>query len=745
MQLRPGELTVDKLDMIEDTKGNTGDLGRLIVTNLRIIWHSLSLPRINLSIGYNTFITVNTKILHTVHDVYIQALHILTSFRNSRYEFIFTNHDTKSTRHYTSVIGVHRAYVSSKIYREIKLRSGIIRENRLVLLPQEKVHSSVKDVWNLSIEQGNIGTFIITNIRLVWYADVNYQFNVSIPYLTIGNSLIIRIIRNEGSPYISKLRICFSCFRVNPSPSSNLDTRNFPYLKERLGEHFNSNNGYNYLSPNQFHVLNNDVPDLTYNSYANTIGSCPRASFSGSDGKASRAYRKASQVLSRPVFRGLSPPQVINCNYDREIHRNALIESVDKYFYQRFSLSTIQFPNTINFTLMFLTSSHITLHPPHTLIPQTTTTTLATFLLSGLPLPPVHIHDWILLSNLVNFELIESSLHPIFSNSQFGFRKFPSSPEWQIMSGAHTLVPTHHFLGIILDSGLTGRLHLESTAIKAKKILEVLSAIRSTWWGAHPPINALFAEAKKPPLHFRFQFLAAKYFTKILSVIDHPTAVSLFRLADASNDASLSSYLSAHFPTPLLFKESSTVFYNDGSKIDNNHYVGSAVYSPQLQSYARLATSRGSWCYFRVLYSDYFSSLKITIRTSKFGPTLVILSTEASGGYILGFRVNPLQQLHITYKEISILRSEFEKFPIFGVEYTFEHQAPVQEEISVEHFTEIQDNQAEISNIFGYYFSERETSQRKPNYSIHLGLATEEPREGSTLQNLWELVPSSVN
>ncbi|XP_071650422.1 BBSome complex member BBS5 isoform X3 [Temnothorax longispinosus] len=319
MQLRPGELTVDKLDMIEDTKGNAGDLGRLIVTNLRVIWHSLSLPRINLSIGYNTFIAVNTKILHTIHGAYVQALHVLTSFRNCRYEFIFTNHDAKSTRHYTSVIGVYRAYVSSKIYREIKLRSGIIRENRLVLLPQEKVHSSVQDVWNLSIEQGNIGTFITTNIRLVWYADVNHQFNVSIPYLTIGN---------------------------------------------------------------------------------------------------------------------------------------------------------------------------------------------------------------------------------------------------------------------------------------------------------------------------------------------------------------------------------------------------------------------------------------ITIRTSKFGPTLVILSTEASGGYVLGFRVNPLQQLHITHKEVSILRSEFEKFPIFGVEYTFEHQAPSQEEINVEHFTEIQDNQAEISNVFGYYFSEGETGQRKPNFSIHLGLAAEEPREGSTLQSLWELVPS---
>lgn len=77
---------------------------------------------------------------------------------------------------------------------------------------------------------------------------------------------------------------------------------------------------------------------------------------------------------------------------------------------------------------------------------------------------------------------------------------------------------------------------------------------------------------------------------------------------------------------------------------------------------------------FGKFYSLYLNLLQITIRTSKFGPTLVILSTEASGGYVLGFRINPLQQLHIIHKEISILLSEFRKFPIFGVEYTFEHQ-----------------------------------------------------------------------
>jgi Bardet-Biedl syndrome 5 protein len=81
MKTRAGEVLIDCLDSIEDTKGNNGDRGedktinktlnkylkvyhlqcsslvlimhihssgRLLVTNLRIIWHSLALPRVNL-------------------------------------------------------------------------------------------------------------------------------------------------------------------------------------------------------------------------------------------------------------------------------------------------------------------------------------------------------------------------------------------------------------------------------------------------------------------------------------------------------------------------------------------------------------------------------------------------------------------------------------------------------------------------------------------------------------------------
>ena len=48
MKMRPGEILIDKLDSIEDTKGNSGDRGRLLVTNLRVIWHSLTMQRVSL-------------------------------------------------------------------------------------------------------------------------------------------------------------------------------------------------------------------------------------------------------------------------------------------------------------------------------------------------------------------------------------------------------------------------------------------------------------------------------------------------------------------------------------------------------------------------------------------------------------------------------------------------------------------------------------------------------------------------
>merc|ERR1712137_1357334 len=51
------------------------------------------------------------------------------------------------------------------------------------MLPHEQVYEKICGIWNLSSDQGNLGTFIITNVRVVWFAVLAETFNVSIPYL----------------------------------------------------------------------------------------------------------------------------------------------------------------------------------------------------------------------------------------------------------------------------------------------------------------------------------------------------------------------------------------------------------------------------------------------------------------------------------------------------------------------------------------------------------------------------------
>ena len=73
------------------------------------------------------------------------------------------------------------------MYRELKLRAAIIREKQLILLPEEQVYSKIDGVWNLSSDQGNLGTFFITNVRLVWHANLAENFNFTIPYLQMAS------------------------------------------------------------------------------------------------------------------------------------------------------------------------------------------------------------------------------------------------------------------------------------------------------------------------------------------------------------------------------------------------------------------------------------------------------------------------------------------------------------------------------------------------------------------------------
>jgi Bardet-Biedl syndrome 5 protein len=70
----------------------------------------------------------------------------------------------------------------------MKLRGSIVKENELILLPQEQIFAKINGVWNLSSEQGNLGSFFLTNVRIVWHANLASNFNVSLPYMQIVSS-----------------------------------------------------------------------------------------------------------------------------------------------------------------------------------------------------------------------------------------------------------------------------------------------------------------------------------------------------------------------------------------------------------------------------------------------------------------------------------------------------------------------------------------------------------------------------
>lgn len=217
-QLKPrrGEEEIDSINSVEDTKGNNGEKGALSVTNLRLIWVCRKTPKTNLSIGFNCVVSITIRTTHSQIRGNTQGMYVMTKFNNSRFEFIFTSLVKNSPRLFTTVQAVYRSYETTKLYRDLKLRGAIIKDSSLIMLPDEDVYNKVDGVWNLSSDQGNIGAFFVTNVRLVWHATLAENFNVSVPYLQIkgikvrdskfGHALVIETTPSSGG-YILGFRV----------------------------------------------------------------------------------------------------------------------------------------------------------------------------------------------------------------------------------------------------------------------------------------------------------------------------------------------------------------------------------------------------------------------------------------------------------------------------------------------------------------------------------------------------------
>ncbi|TKR76937.1 hypothetical protein L596_017999 [Steinernema carpocapsae] len=191
LKLCPGEVLVEQIDNVEDTKGSNGDQGTLRITNLRVIWFASAMPRINLSIGYNTVNGGTTKMYTSKVRGPAESLYLMAKNQTSRFEFIFTCQNPNDSRFFSAALRMHRAYETSKMFRDLKMRGSVVtQDEQLKLLPGETLAERAEGVWNLSSETGNLGVLLLSNIRAVWFASLNSHYNVSIPYLQLASCRI---------------------------------------------------------------------------------------------------------------------------------------------------------------------------------------------------------------------------------------------------------------------------------------------------------------------------------------------------------------------------------------------------------------------------------------------------------------------------------------------------------------------------------------------------------------------------
>jgi hypothetical protein len=109
LELRRGEVIIDSLEPVEDTKGNNGESGVLQVTNLRMIWMATSNFKTNLSVGYGAVVNIHIRTAQSRLKGNCEALFVLTKYNGSRFEFIFTNLVRESPRLFTTVQAVFRS------------------------------------------------------------------------------------------------------------------------------------------------------------------------------------------------------------------------------------------------------------------------------------------------------------------------------------------------------------------------------------------------------------------------------------------------------------------------------------------------------------------------------------------------------------------------------------------------------------------------------------------------------------
>lgn len=185
LNLIKGEVTVDTLTNIEDIKGGNGDIGPMIFTNLRILWYCQTNIKINLSIGYDCILSSDIKTAESKLGGQMKALYLKSKFNGNRFEFVFNALGDFSPKMFTSFHQIYKAYDSTRLYRDLKMKGFLTQDKNIIVLQNETILQKVNNVHIVNNDQTVNGIFLSTNIRFVWYSSVIDNFNVSLPFIHI--------------------------------------------------------------------------------------------------------------------------------------------------------------------------------------------------------------------------------------------------------------------------------------------------------------------------------------------------------------------------------------------------------------------------------------------------------------------------------------------------------------------------------------------------------------------------------
>lgn len=248
ISLRKGEKQLDTVSNIEDSKGNNGDVGCIIFTNLRLIWFSIENLKLNLSIGYDCILASDVKLTNSKVSGECTALFIKVKFGNSRFEFVFNAVGNSSPQLFNTFVHVIKLYERTRIYRDIKYKNFLSMDKKILKLNLENFYFKVKNVSLITLSKGeeivvNEGEFIVSNVRIIWFCPNIENYCVSLPWIDIrmikerehkkyGQTIMIESNKFFGSLIVN--------FKFNSTNSKNTFDDLLNKVLEYHNEHLNN-------------------------------------------------------------------------------------------------------------------------------------------------------------------------------------------------------------------------------------------------------------------------------------------------------------------------------------------------------------------------------------------------------------------------------------------------------------------------------------------------------------------------